>query len=63
LNKKNKQTSIMLHECLTVSILEIMNSCSVNVSLVPSIQLGISLSLEFLAWNHHESKTLWVARA
>jgi hypothetical protein len=53
----------MLHECLTVSILEIMNSCSVNVSLVPSIQLGISLSLEFLAWNHHESKTLWVARA
>ena len=30
-------------------ILEMMNSCSVNISLVPSLQLGISLSMDYLA--------------
>ena len=30
-------------------IMEMMNSCSVNVSLVPSLQLDISLSMDYLA--------------
>jgi len=39
----------MLHVCLSLPILEMMNSYSVNVSLVPSLQLDISLSLDYLA--------------
>ena len=35
--------------------MEMMNSCSANVSLVPSLQLSASLSMDYLALlNHHE---------
>ena len=39
----------MLHECLILPILEMMNSVSVHVSSVPSLQLDISLSMDYLA--------------
>ena len=37
----------MSHACL--SSLETISSCSVNVSLVPSLQPDISLSMDYLA--------------
>jgi len=38
--------------------MEMMISCFVNVSLIPSLQLSISLSMDYLALlNHHEPKT------
>ena len=41
-----------------------MNSCSVNVSLMPSLQLSISLSMDYLAHlNHREPENLWVLSA
>jgi len=65
-NTKNISLCIYIYmlyeECLTLSILEMMNIYSANVSLVPSIHLGISLSFDYL-WNHHEPKTLWDASA
>ena len=37
--------------------MEMMNSCSANISLVPSLQLSTSLSMDHLAHlNHHEPK-------
>ena len=37
--------------------MEMMNSYSANVSLVPSLQLSASLSMDYLAFlNHHEPK-------
>jgi hypothetical protein len=38
----------MLHECLILRMLEMMNS-SVHVSLAPSLQLDILLSVDSLA--------------
>jgi len=38
-----------------IFLMEMMISYLVNVSLVPSLQLGISLSMDYLAHlNHHE---------
>ena len=52
----------MLHVCLSSH--GMMNSCSANISLVPSLQLSASLSMDYLAFfNHHEPETLWVASA
>jgi len=32
--------------CMFIFLIEMMNSCSVNVSLVPSLQLDISLCMD-----------------
>jgi len=38
-------------------LMEMMTSYFINVSLVPSLQLSISLSMDYLAHlNHHEPK-------
>jgi len=49
---------------MVIFLLEMMSSCFVNVSLVPSLQLSASPSMNYLAsQDHHEPKTLWVASA
>ena len=49
---------------MVIFLLEMMSGFFVNVSLVPSLQLNASPSMNYLAaLDHHEPKTLWVASA
>jgi hypothetical protein len=48
--KDQKHFPLLIYaSCMFIFLMEMMNSCFVNVSLVPSLQLDLSLSMDYLA--------------